>query len=389
MRKLFLSIAVMALLFQGCTINKQGKIVPIKLPQASKPAGQNKPAGQGQGNQGNQGNQNVPGNNARKDVFKANGIRYKDKVFQSTTTQKVVVANNIPTWDNKRANITVDLYFPAGDVEKKRPCVVFYFGGAWASKMKNGIAEFNQEMAMRGYVTVTGDYRVGFQNSNGVLICLGNPKEHMIEAAYRGLQDVKALIRHLRANADAYGIDPNKIYVGGGSAGGANAINAAFIDEDEIPIPMSSKIGGIESVGAYQNVSSKPNAVFSLAGPMLLGDEEVFEKNNIPAYLLQGQCDELIPFESGQTFPHCKNGNYPTAIGCMGMYEKLKAIGNPVKMDVVCRGGHDAFGWGFVELNQRVASFCYDVMNGTFKTSLGVFMPETEKCPGKSFPNCQ
>ena len=118
MRKYLLYFSCLFMLFQSCTISKDGKIQPLKIPQVKKkPApkpggnnqqGQNKPNNQGAG-QGNAG--------VKADVYKANGIRYKDKVFQSVVTKKEMIVGNIPTWDNKKANITVDFYFPEGDNE--------------------------------------------------------------------------------------------------------------------------------------------------------------------------------------------------------------------------------------------------------------------------------
>jgi acetyl esterase/lipase len=65
-------------------------------------------------------------------------------------------------------------------------------------------------MAERGYVCVTGEYRV------------------MDEAPWPAqIQDVKATIRWMRANNDSLGIDPAAIVVGGKSAGGHLALLAA------------------------------------------------------------------------------------------------------------------------------------------------------------------
>ena len=325
-----------------------------------------------------------------RDVYNPNGVRYRDKVFNEFDVIKnLTFLKGDPTWDNKTVNLSIDIYTPKNDPNPKgRPCFVFYYGGAWASKMKNGIAVLNSEMAMRGYVAVSGDYRVGFPQSNGALLCLGNPKKNMPEAAFRAFQDTRALIRYLRANADKLGIDPNKIYVAGGSAGGANAVNVAYLNDNDIPVEIKSKIGGLDAVGDYKNVSSKPNGVISLSGP-LIAPPTVMEKQNIPVYLLQGQCDELIPWDYANAFPYCSPDKYPMVSGCHAMYERLKQVGEKVWFDMVCGGGHDAFGWGFVELNKRMANFMYLVMTNQFRTGEYVFIPQVSSCPGKTFPECE
>ena len=326
-----------------------------------------------------------------KDVYKPNGERYRDKVFNAYDQTQEVFATNLPTWNGQKTNLKIDVFSPKNDPNPNgRPCVIVYPGGAWIALGKEGFKEFNSELAMRGYVAITGDYRVGFPQADKALFCIGDIETNMTEAAFRGFQDTKALIRHVRANAKKYGIDPNQIFVAGESAGGANAVGATYFQDSEVPAKVSNKIGGLESVGNYQNVSSKPNGIISFAGP-LIGGPEIIEKQGVPVYLLQGQCDELIPWNYEKAFPYCNNNTkIPKVMGCNAMYNRLKEVGEKVWFDMVCGGNHGAFSsWGFVELNRRVANFCYLVMNNKFQTGEYIFMPDMTPCPGKTFPECE
>jgi len=324
-----------------------------------------------------------------RDTYNPEGTRYRDKVFNDYNVESEVFLTGVPTWNGGKTNLKIDVYTPKGDDQTKgRACIIFYYGGAWASKMKQGIEVFNSEFAMRGYVAITGDYRVGFKQSNGALLCIGNFKETMPEAAFRAFQDTKALIRHVRANADKYGIDPDKIYVSGGSAGGANALGATYFEDDEVPSDIARSIGGLESIGGYQNVSSKPNGVITLAGP-LMGTPNDIEKQNVPVYLLQGQCDELIPWNYEPAFPHCNKNKVPVVVGANALYNRLKEVGETVWFDIVCGGGHGSFEWGMIELNRRMANFCYLVMNNEMKTGDFIFIPEKSSCPNRTFPECE
>jgi predicted esterase len=369
---------LITILFTSCSVLQQAA-ENQKKQQANKGA-----AGQGGGAN------NGAGNQANRDTYNPDGVRYRDKVFNAYDKTSEVFLTGDPTWDNKKVNLTIDIYSPQGDQQKKgRPCIIFYYGGAWASKMKSGFDVFNSELAMRGYVAITGDYRVGFKQANVALLCIGDVEANMTEAAFRGFQDTKALIRHIRANADKYGIDPNKIYVAGGSAGGANAVGATYFQDNEVPNYIKKSIGDLESIGNYKNVSSKPNGIISLAGP-LMGPPNAIEKQNVPVYLLQGQCDELIPWDYEKAFPQCKNkANMPTVMGCNALYERLQEVGETVWFDKVCGGGHGSFDWGMLELNRRMANFCYLVMNNQLKTGEFIFMPQKSSCPGKTFPDCE
>ena len=89
-------------------------------------------------------------------------------------------------------------------------------------------------LARKGYVTATIDYRQGFSLIDNVTL-------HSVRAVYRGLQDGRAAVRFLRANAATYGIDPTKIYFIGSSAGSFIGLHALYLDTDsEIPVQTAS-----------------------------------------------------------------------------------------------------------------------------------------------------
>ncbi len=83
------------------------------------------------------------------------------------------------------------------------PAIICIHGGGFRAGDRHGYDGFVQQLAERGYVAITVEYRLA-------------PK-YPFPAA---IHDVKASVRWLRANAAKYHIDPNKIGVTGGSAGG-------------------------------------------------------------------------------------------------------------------------------------------------------------------------
>jgi pectinesterase len=83
------------------------------------------------------------------------------------------------------------------------PAVILVHGGAWITGHHSMENPFAMELAKRGYVAATVEYRL----SN--------------EAKYPAqIHDLKASIRWLRANARRYHIDPQRIAAVGASAGG-------------------------------------------------------------------------------------------------------------------------------------------------------------------------
>jgi alpha-N-arabinofuranosidase len=98
--------------------------------------------------------------------------------------------------------VKLDLFRPAGQ-QGARPAIIVVHGGAWITGNHRMENPFAAELARRGYVAATVEYRL----SN--------------EAKYPAqIHDLKAAVRFLRANATRYGIDPGRIAAIGASSGG-------------------------------------------------------------------------------------------------------------------------------------------------------------------------
>lgn len=359
--------AILCIISVSCTVTKNGQI-KLKLPPPKSRTNTNTSA------------------NTPKPVI-SNGTRYVDFVFSSTTYSKETFATNVPTYNGKVRDIGIEIFAPQGDNIKNRPCVMFMFGGGWAAKLNEGVNDFMKSFAQKGYVAIAMDYRIGFPNDDGVFLCTANTDKDMRMAMFRATQDAMSAIRYVKANADRLGIDKNLIFVGGGSAGGANALNTVFLDEKDVPANIGNSIGKLNSIGAHQDQDIKLAGAFSFAGPVVQMD--MLENKNTPILLMQGQCDELIPFEKGVAFPFCNsNPNYMTVMGHDNIYNKLVQLKNPVKFVVVCKGGHDAFSWGKAKLVDQVSSFMVNVMNGKFVTERVIMKPDKVACPNKSFSEC-
>lgn len=103
------------------------------------------------------------------------------------------------------------------------------------------------------------------------------------EAGYpAALEDVKAAVRFLRANADRYGYDAEKFAIWGESAGGYLAVMAGVTDDDEF--------AGVPFVGEEEQpepVSAQVPVIIDYYGAVKLGDKGAgFEELEIPKLIL-------------------------------------------------------------------------------------------------------
>jgi len=100
--------------------------------------------------------------------------------------------------------LQLDMYLPASvPAGQGRPVVVLVHGGGWRSGFRSEFAPMAIRLAQRGYAAVTVSYRLS--------------GEALYPAA---IHDVRAAVRWVRTNATAYHLDPQRIALAGGSAGG-------------------------------------------------------------------------------------------------------------------------------------------------------------------------
>jgi acetyl esterase/lipase len=192
-------------------------------------------------------------------------------------------------------NLTCDVFTPP-DERSDRPAVLILHGGGWQNGDKSQLRGYGIQLARYGFLCVASEYRLS--------------QEAVWPAQ---IEDVKAALRWLRANAQRLGVDPEKIAVTGNSAGAHLALMVGATPDVEV----------FEGVGGNQEVSSACAGVVAVYPPTLLrtGDisgavaalfgSEVSEdkqdaaspltyahKHFPPTMLIHGNADEVVPVEA-------------------------------------------------------------------------------------------
>lgn len=120
------------------------------------------------------------------------------------------------------------------------PAVVCIHGGGFRAGKREGYDALCIKLAQNGYVALTVSYRLA-------------PKYQFPAAVH----DTKAAVRWLRANADKYKVDPDRIGVTGGSAGGHLA---QFLG-------VTAGVKEFEGDGGHADQSSRVKCVVNVYGP--------------------------------------------------------------------------------------------------------------------------
>jgi len=223
--------------------------------------------------------------------------RYDIPVFSNVTvTSNIVYGQNLDLNNNMKI-LELDVYEPTSDTAAIRPLIVLAHGGSFISGDKTDMLYIGTEMAKRGYVVASINYRLG----------LGFPIDSIraMRAVWRATQDMKAAVRFFRKDAattNTYKIDPNIIFIGGASAGAIMATHYAYLDQSaEVPSTIDTvALGGLEGNSGNPGYSSLAKAVVNICGAiadtcwMKPGDEDMVS--------LQGNDDNTVPYCSDNVY---------------------------------------------------------------------------------------
>ena len=285
--------------------------------------------------------------------------RYTNTLFPSSTITQNVIYGTAPTVDGfgtvesstTPQNLVMDVYRPTGDTFTNRPVIIFAHPGGFFSGSKNvdDMMAFCDYFARKGYVTATIDYRLGFNATSNIVI-------HSTRAVYRGLQDGRTAVRYFRANAATYGIDPNKVYFVGSSAGAFIALHSIYLDQisekpsetgvvqyTNITPPFSHTapdLGGLD-IGANLSFNGKPDAIISLWGG-IQSTNLITSNNTTPVLLVHGESDSTVSFNTGSPFGYSA---LPTADGSNPIKNKLNSLNFTNNETYFVAGvGHEFYG---------------------------------------------
>lgn len=205
-----------------------------------------------------------------KTTTKAQIPDYVNNYFQYKVSKDINYGKDI-SYDGTETELLLDIYKPTNDGNCRRPLMIMVHGGAWigGSKEDLQIVEMSKELASKGWVVASINYRLGMHTTSSYtpyLLCPANnpalcarvsDTSEVIRAIYRGMQDAKGAIRFMKLRADLDSTDINNTFVAGESAGAFISIYSAFLDQDDEKPSSCGQLSNAPKPDSYLNYCHK------------------------------------------------------------------------------------------------------------------------------------
>jgi acetyl esterase/lipase len=157
----------------------------------------------------------------------------------TTDTGRVTIEEGVVFGTGGGRELRCDVFTPPGN-PRHAPGVLLLHGGGWRSGDRSQLRGYGVLLGREGYVCVASEYRLS--------------PDHRWPAH---LEDCKAALRWMRANAGRLGVDPERIAVSGNSAGAHLALMLAATPGDP----------DLEGEGGTPGISTKVAAVVAIYPP--------------------------------------------------------------------------------------------------------------------------
>lgn len=206
-------------------------------------------------------------------------------LYQTSTTKNVIFKHV------EQGPLALDIVIPDNDQEK-HGCVLWFHGGGWLFGSKEDSLLLCEFLASFGYVGVSADYRLLTFGASGVDI----------------VEDADAALQFLYDHGSEYGIDVDRIGVGGDSAGGhlalmvglrnsAKCIVAIYPPTDLVALDRDLPASGL-IVRDFVGQSIEENlALWEELSPI-----NYLNELSPPILLIHGTDDYIVPFSQSRRF---------------------------------------------------------------------------------------
>ncbi|MCW5908754.1 MAG: carboxylesterase family protein [Chitinophagales bacterium] len=257
-----------------------------------------------------------------------------------TTAVPYAVAKRWPSTTIDTLKLDVFEPTPATDTLSKRPFILLIHGGAFMAGNRADMHYQCMQYARRGFVVATISYRLGWNCAAtdllGVCIFCQGENFKLKTATYRAVQDARAALRYMTANAHAFGIDTSWIFIGGESAGSITALHTAFWTQDEADTFANwakNDVGLLDTAGNSLANTYTIKAVIDNCGAVSR-DSVVLNNGNIPVISFHDENDCVVPTAVGQVIS-CTCQSFFWSWGSSSIHSMMNNAGICNEMNLV------------------------------------------------------
>lgn len=216
--------------------------------------------------------------------------RYLDPVFAVSEATTVTYATEPNLVSGEPVELQLDYVTPDEGPTTGRPAIVWVHGGGFRTGTREVLAGVVDAWAARGYVALTISYRLDpgnrcqdVQDGRVDPVAYAAQGERCATAIAAAQHDAQGAVRWVRANAEMLGVDPERIAIGGFSAGAVTAVNVAQRADDP----------GVS--GDHDEVDPRVRAALVASGCNY--QPETIGSGDAPISLLASGGDRAVPFD--------------------------------------------------------------------------------------------
>ncbi len=223
------------------------------------------------------------------------GSPFLDPIYDVVVTSDIVYRHDAPVGFGSPGGVIdkaleLDLYEPVGlGLPSELPAAILIHGGGFTggSKSQSNFVDLANDFASRGYVTVSIDYRL----LGDMVPPVPNPPvdaDPIYDTVVAGIEDAFHAIDWLKDMADDLNVDPDRIVLGGHSAGAFLSMYTGILDPAEIVglTNMTLDISGLDVAG-----------ILDLAGGAE-GLEVAVDAGDPPVFIGHSTDDPVVPISN-------------------------------------------------------------------------------------------
>ena len=241
--------------------------------------------------------------------MRATALAGKFLTPDQVVTYKTVEGGKLP--------LVLDVFRPAGwKPTDRRPVLVTFHGGGWAAGEPSTQYYLADRLAKYGWVGISVKYRL-------------TNKHHPGTTPFDAVKDARSAVRYVRAHAAELGVDPGRLVVNGGSAGGHLAAATALcpdVNDEADDLTVSAMPQAM--LLFYPVIDTGPEGY----GNALVGEDwktlspvDRVVRGLPPTLVLHGDRDTVTPYAGAKLF-----------------HERMRAAGNDCEL-ITGKGGHGYF----------------------------------------------